>query len=178
VTNESLAARASEAVNGGPLNRRVMLTAGGVAGASTVALLVASCSSGAPAPAAPASGTPTSPSPSAPTTVALSASTPSSSAAPTGTALGPASAVPVGGGTIYAQEQVVVTQPTAGTFKAFSAICTHEGCTVSSVSGGTINCPCHGSKFKIADGSVAHGPAQRPLPAKQITDDDGTLRFS
>ncbi|MDH6216723.1 Rieske (2Fe-2S) protein [Streptomyces pseudovenezuelae] len=76
--------------------------------------------------------------------------------------------IPVGGGKIFKDEKVVVTQPAKNDFKAFSAICTHQGCTVTTVSDGTINCPCHGSKFKIADGSVAGGPAPKPLPAEQI----------
>lgn len=78
------------------------------------------------------------------------------------------SAVPVGGGKVFPDDKVVVTQPAKGDFKAFSAICTHQGCTVKDVSGGTINCPCHGSKFKIADASVAGGPAPRPLDPRQI----------
>ncbi|MFZ3571428.1 Rieske (2Fe-2S) protein [Streptomyces sp. BH097] len=76
--------------------------------------------------------------------------------------------IPVGGGKVFPDDKVVVTQPTKGDFKAFSAVCTHQGCTVKDVSGGTINCPCHGSKFKIADASVAGGPAPRPLDARQI----------
>ncbi|MGH3845587.1 MAG: ubiquinol-cytochrome c reductase iron-sulfur subunit, partial [Pseudonocardiaceae bacterium] len=51
----------------------------------------------------------------------------------------------------------------------------HQGCTVNKVAGGTIDCPCHGSKFAIADGSVAHGPAQRPLAARQVTVSGGEL---
>jgi Rieske Fe-S protein len=90
-------------------------------------------------------------------------------AAAAGTALVAAADVPVGGGVVLADKDVVVTQPAAGEFKAFSATCTHQGCTVSNVSGGTINCPCHGSKFAIADGAVANGPAQKPLPARAIT---------
>jgi Rieske Fe-S protein len=86
-----------------------------------------------------------------------------------GTPLGKTSDIPVGGGKIFADQKVVVTQPTAGQFKGFSAVCTHQGCTVGSVSGGTINCPCHGSKFHVADGSVANGPAAAPLPSKQVT---------
>jgi Rieske Fe-S protein len=76
--------------------------------------------------------------------------------------------VPVGGGVIFADQDVVVTQPAAGTFKAFTATCTHQGCKVGEVAGGTINCPCHGSKFAIADGSVTDGPAKKPLAAKNI----------
>jgi Rieske Fe-S protein len=77
--------------------------------------------------------------------------------------------VPVGGGVILADAALVITQPKAGTFKAFSAICTHQGCTVGSVENGTINCPCHGSQFAVADGSVVNGPATKPLAAKKIT---------
>ncbi|MFD8211572.1 Rieske (2Fe-2S) protein [Streptomyces sp. NPDC059695] len=92
------------------------------------------------------------------------AGTPAPSAAP----LARTSEIPVGGGTVFAERKVVVTQPSAGEFKAFSAICTHQGCTVDKVADGTIDCPCHGSKYRIADGSVAAGPAPRPLPAEQI----------
>ena len=85
--------------------------------------------------------------------------------------------VPVGGGLILAPAQVVVTQPEAGKIVAFLTTCTHQGCTVSTVSDGTINCPCHGSKFRIADGSVAGGPAKKPLPpvAVNVTGDAITL---
>ncbi|MFC4909181.1 Rieske (2Fe-2S) protein [Actinomadura gamaensis] len=71
--------------------------------------------------------------------------------------------VPVGGGKVYADTKVVVTQPSQGVFKAFSAVCTHQGCLTNRVSGGVVHCPCHGSEFKIADGSVAQGPANRAL---------------
>jgi Rieske Fe-S protein len=83
--------------------------------------------------------------------------------------LGATSAIPVGGGKIFPDQLVVVTQPTAGAFKAFTAVCTHMGCTVNQVSNGLILCPCHGSEYSIADGSVKQGPAPTPLPAKQIT---------
>lgn len=73
---------------------------------------------------------------------------------------------------------MVVTQPSAGEFKAFSAICTHQGCTVNKVADGTIDCPCHGSKYRIADGSVAAGPAPRPLPAEQITVSGETITLA
>ncbi len=80
-----------------------------------------------------------------------------------GGALATAADVPVGGGLVAKDQKIVVTQPTEGEFKGFSAVCTHAGCIVSKVAGGTINCPCHGSKFSIDDGSVVAGPAKKPL---------------
>jgi len=77
--------------------------------------------------------------------------------------------IPIGGGKIFPGQKIIVTQPQPGTIKAFSSTCTHMGCTVRTVTGGTINCPCHGSKFKIADGSVANGPAATPLPPVSVT---------
>ncbi len=72
---------------------------------------------------------------------------------------------------------MVVTQPEEGEFKAFSAVCTHASCLVSTVSDGTINCPCHGSKFSLTDAAVEAGPATRPLPAERITVTDGAIRL-
>ncbi|MFE6787500.1 Rieske (2Fe-2S) protein [Streptomyces sp. NPDC057680] len=118
---------------------------------------------GAPAtPGDSASPTP-SPGTSAPATPSASAG------APSGRALAKTADIPVGGGTVFTAEKVVVTQPTAGEFKAFSAVCTHQGCLVNKVADGTIDCPCHGSKFRITDAAVVAGPAPRPLPAEQIT---------
>ena len=95
--------------------------------------------------------------------------------APPGTEIGSAADVPVGGGKIYADAKIVVTQPTAGEFKAFSAVCTHQGCLVSSVSDGEIHCACHGSAYAITDGSVVGGPAPAPLPSEKVEDDAGKL---
>ncbi|MBK3576888.1 Rieske (2Fe-2S) protein [Streptomyces sp. MBT65] len=95
-----------------------------------------------------------------------------------GQELAKTSDIPVGGGKILKDQKIVVTQPKKDEFKAFSAICTHQGCTVSTVANGTIDCPCHGSKFKIADGSVAGGPAPKPLPAEQITVEGNSIRLA
>lgn len=91
------------------------------------------------------------------------------SGAPADAALASTADIPEGGGKVFADSKVVVTQPAAGEFKAFSATCTHQGCAVKSVADGVINCPCHNSNFSIADGSVQSGPATKPLPAMEIT---------
>jgi Rieske Fe-S protein len=83
-------------------------------------------------------------------------------------ALASTSQVPVGGGTILTDKKIVITQPTSGTFHAFTAVCTHAGCTVGSVSNGTINCPCHGSRFNVNNGAVVSGPAASPLTPVNI----------
>ncbi|MBO7938842.1 Rieske (2Fe-2S) protein [Streptomyces antibioticus] len=77
--------------------------------------------------------------------------------------------IPEGGGKVFGSEKVVVVQPSAGTYKAYSAVCTHAGCGVKSVADGIINCPCHNSNFSIEDGSVKSGPATKPLPEVKIT---------
>ncbi|AZM63095.1 MULTISPECIES: Rieske (2Fe-2S) protein [unclassified Streptomyces] len=95
---------------------------------------------------------------------------------PAGQVLVATADVPVGGGTILEDEKIVVTQPGEGDFKAFSAICTHQNCVVADVADGTINCACHGSRFRIADGSVERGPATRPLPEERITVEGNSVR--
>ncbi|WP_128375591.1 Rieske (2Fe-2S) protein [Streptomyces cavernae] len=100
------------------------------------------------------------------------------SRAPGGEALTTTAEIPEGGGKIFKDRKVVVTQPEKGEFKAFSAVCTHQGCIVSSVAEGTIDCACHNSKFRIEDGSVAKGPATRPLPEEQITVAGGSIRLT
>ncbi|MDX2563668.1 Rieske (2Fe-2S) protein [Streptomyces sp. TX20-6-3] len=105
----------------------------------------------------------------APATPSTPAGTSASAGAPSGNVLARTADIPVGGGKVFAAEKVVVTQPTPGEFKAFSAVCTHQGCLVNKVADGTIDCPCHGSKFRVTDAAVVAGPAPRPLPAEQIT---------
>ncbi|MFE3455500.1 Rieske (2Fe-2S) protein [Nonomuraea sp. NPDC059194] len=112
---------------------------------------------------------------------APSASASASASGPTGSgggALATAADVPVGGGTIFKEQKVVVTQPAAGQFKCFSAICTHKGCPVTSVGSGTIDCACHGSKFSIEDGSVKGGPATTPLAEVPIKVDGDSIALA
>src|SRR5690242_14085212 len=78
-------------------------------------------------------------------------------AAAKGKAIARTTDVPVGGGKIFPDYKILVAQPSAGTFKAFSAVCTHQGCTVGEIDGSLVVCPCHGSEFHLADGTVAQG---------------------
>ena len=154
--------------------RRCVLLGAGVLGASGV--LTACSTAPVPydandagqAPAAQMSG-------SAATSTAASASTGSAGGAASGTLLGAAADIPVGGGKIYTAAKVVVTQPAKGEYKAFSAVCTHVGCLCNQVADGAIDCPCHGSKFKITDGSVITGPAPTALAPANVTVTDGKV---
>lgn len=143
----------------GPGVRRRAVVAG-AGGAAAAGLLLTACGGGSTATA------PGTPAPAAPPAAPAPSAEPS---APSGEALATTTSIPVGGGTVFADKDVVVTQPTPGEFKAFSATCTHQGCKVKEVADGLIDCPCHGSKFAIADGSVKGGPAKRPLPAKSVS---------
>ena len=137
-----------------------------LAGAATVGIglpLLAACGSSSSANSSGPSG---------------SGATKSGAGGKGGGSLGPASEVQVGGGTIFADQRVVVTQPTQGDFKGFSAICTHAGCPVSNVDGGTINCLCHGSQFSIQDGSVQGGPAPSPLGAVAVSVKGGEITLA
>ncbi|MDX3530177.1 Rieske (2Fe-2S) protein [Streptomyces sp. ID05-39B] len=98
-----------------------------------------------------------------------SASASTGGGAAAGAALTTTADIPEGGGKVFDDQKVVVVQPTAGEFKAYSAVCTHSGCAVKSIADGVINCPCHNSNFSVTDGSVKSGPATKPLPAVQIT---------
>ncbi|PBC77323.1 nitrite reductase/ring-hydroxylating ferredoxin subunit [Streptomyces sp. TLI_235] len=95
-----------------------------------------------------------------------SGSTQAQTAAPVD--LGPAADIPVGGGKVFREQKIVVTQPAAGEYKAFSAKCTHAGCIVDEIKDKQIDCPCHGSRFSISDGAVEAGPAPKPLPAYKV----------
>jgi Rieske Fe-S protein len=140
------------------LSRRALggLAAAGVAGVP----LLAACSSGGPDSAAdPAGGS-------------------GDSSHTSGETVTQTSDVEVGGGQILTDQQVVVTQPENGQFKCFTSICSHQGCPVSSVSDGTINCDCHGSQYSIKDGSVVTGPATFPLAEVPIAVSGDEITFA
>lgn len=154
--------------DGGLRDRRTVLRCAAMvalagAGAPILAACGGSDSSGGSAPSANGSS-------SAPSSGTTAPSSGASSSAPAGggSVLGPVADVPVGGGKVFTDAKVVVTQPTAGTFKGFSAVCTHQGNPIGSVAGGQIVCPFHNSHFSITDGSPVSGPAQAPLPAVNV----------
>lgn len=138
----------------GPSRRTVLR---GAAAAGLCLPLLAACGSDSPEASGDSTNTP-----------ASGKSSEKTDSAGSGNALATTDEVPEGGGLILADDGVVITQPKAGTFEAFSSTCTHQGCPVDNVSDGTINCICHGSSFSIEDGSVVSGPASVPLPKKTV----------
>ena len=150
MTQLDQAATASSA----PTRRRVLVAGGVVAAAAAV---TAGCSSSSTPPA----GTPVS----------------GGSAGGSGSSVSTTD-IPVGGGVVLQDKQVVITQPTAGTYKAFSAVCTHQGCIVVQVADGTITCPCHMGQFSAADGSVQGGPPPAPLAEVPITVSGTTITLA
>ena len=146
--------------------RRGVLAGVGLVG---LAGAITACSSGGSSMSAAVADPATSSGMGASTATSAAASAPASASAAGGTAAGAltaTSAIPVGGGKIFADQTTVVTQPSAGEFKVFSAVCTHMGCIVNQIADGRIDCPCHGSEYSITDGAVLAGPAPKPLPAK------------
>ncbi len=135
-------------------NRRTVLRGAGIAGAGVlVAGTLVACGDDSASSSVSQTG--------------KAASDAASEAADGVTAAVDEASIPVGGGKII--DEVVITQPTAGTFKAFSAICTHQKCVVSSVADGKILCSCHDSVFDAATGAVISGPASSPLPEKRVS---------
>lgn len=92
-----------------------------------------------------------------------------------GTDLGPLTDIPENGGTVFDDQEIVVTRGAGNDVHGFSAVCTHQGCLVTRVSQGEITCPCHGSAFDATTGEVVRGPAQSPLPAVAVTVVNGSV---
>ena len=148
-----------------PTRRQVLLTSGTVvvAAAVTAACGSSTDSTGTPAPTGTSGGG--------------GGGSTAGSGSGGGTTV-PTSDVPVGGGTILKDQKVVITQPQEGEFKAFTAVCTHQGCLVSKVADGNIDCACHGSIFSGTDGSVVQGPAKGALAPVDITVSGGTITLA
>jgi nitrite reductase/ring-hydroxylating ferredoxin subunit len=147
------------------IERRTVLQAGGIL---AVGGLVAACSSGS-GDAAVASEAPAGSAP---------AGSPAASTSSGGTGVAQVADIPVGGGVIIDDPAVVITQPAEGEVKAFTAICTHQGCLVSEVVDNEIICPCHGSRFSAVDGSVTSGPATTGLTAAGVVVEGGSVVLS
>ncbi|KUH39473.1 MULTISPECIES: Rieske (2Fe-2S) protein [Streptomyces] len=148
---------------GGTVARRTVVAAAGGAGLAAALTACAGSDGGSTAPpAAPPAG-------SGPARDAGGGA---------GQVLARTSDIPEGGGRVFGDRGVVVTQPKAGEFRAFSAMCTHRGCAVGDVTDGVINCPCHGSRFDAADGSVKAGPATEPLAAAKITVEGDSIKLA
>jgi Rieske Fe-S protein len=143
------------------VSRRSVIRTAAVAGAVALAGVgLAAC--GDSGDSADSAGTGTSPGTNPPPTDSPE-TTPDGGAA--AAAIANTADIPVGGGKVVKAggQPIVVTQPAAGDFKAFSAICTHQGCEVNKIENGTIVCPCHNSRYSAEDGSVTGGPAPRAL---------------
>ncbi|MCI0689786.1 MAG: Rieske (2Fe-2S) protein [Sporichthyaceae bacterium] len=153
-------ARTEDSTAAGP-SRRIVLRGVAATGAVVAASALAACDSGG-------SDTATTPTPTQGGSTPPTTGAPTTSAPAEPQALAKTADIPVGGGKIFEQQAVVITQPEAGDFKGFSARCTHRGCIVSRIEGGTIFCPCHGSQYSIVDASVTGGPAPAPLGEEQI----------
>ena len=144
------------------VSRRRAVT--GAAGLGAGALALAACGSDDPDTAAdPASSSPS------------ASDDGGETPAPAAGALAAIADVPVGGCAVFEDQKVVLTQPSEGEFKAFSSVCTHQGCTVSASTDGVIPCQCHRSQFSIEDGSVVKGPAEKPLAEVAIIVDGDSI---
>jgi Rieske Fe-S protein len=101
--------------------------------------------------------------------------------APRGTAIGAASAIPVGQARSFTDPATGypawLVHPSGNAFVAFSAVCTHAGCPVQ-YDPSTVQfvCPCHGGVYDARTGAVRSGPPPAPLQRIPVTLADGQLR--
>ncbi|WP_342318720.1 Rieske (2Fe-2S) protein [Corynebacterium mayonis] len=84
-----------------------------------------------------------------------------------------ATEVPIGSAVIL--DKVIIAQPEAGTYVAYSSTCPHEFKKITQVKGDTVRCTAHGSLFNIVDGSVISGPAVRGLRELDLEEHSGKL---
>lgn len=149
------------------MERRTVLIAGGAATTAVLTGCVVQQAAPPPAPTTAAKPTtPAKPTGKAPVAQGTTDATPP---------LAKVADIPAGGGVILKEQSLVLTKDASGKVCAFSAICTHQGCVVTSVGDGTINCPCHGSKFDAGTGERVAGPAKAPLPAVDVEQRDGAI---
>ncbi|MEY4137664.1 MAG: hypothetical protein RL205_1792 [Actinomycetota bacterium] len=147
------------------MERRAVLTSGAViAGAGIAAVTLAACSDGGSASASAGAG-----------------SAAASASAATGQ-IAKAADVPVGSVFAFQDPQggpAFLLQPAAGTFLAYSGICTHNGCTVGyDEPAAQFACPCHGARFDAATGAVVQGPAQQPLAKIAVVESGGVISYA
>jgi Rieske Fe-S protein len=150
-----------------PLARRAVIAGAGAATVGTVAAVAGCAAASSESGTSTGRGVPDDFAPGNPPPALAGAGS-------AGTVLGPVSEVPLNGGKVFDRLEVVVTQPAPNDFRGFSGVCTHTGCVVTEVVRGTINCPCHGSRYHL-DGTVARGPAPRPLHSRPVTVVNGQL---
>jgi Rieske Fe-S protein len=149
-----------------PVTRRTLLAAG--SGGALALTLLAACGGGNGSSSSATS---------APGSAGSSAGGGSGGGSGGSQALAKLSDVPVGGAvsaTDAAGKPVIVAQPRAGKVVAFSAICTHMGCTVAP-QGKILQCPCHGSTYDLATGDNTGGPAPRPLTELSVKVQGGSV---
>jgi thiosulfate dehydrogenase [quinone] large subunit len=182
------ATASSEAVS-----RRAVVSKGAITGVTAAAVLIVGgavaalgraaggtkATAGGPATLSGGSGTTA---PTTSTTAATGGSAPPTTAAtPSGTAVGAAAQVPVGGSAVFtvpgSGEPGLIIQQQEGEFVAFDAVCPHAGCTVAyQASSKIIACPCHGSEFNPKNGDLVRGPATHGLTTiKVIRGSNGNL---
>jgi Rieske Fe-S protein len=143
-----------------PLTRRSMITIGGAGLLGVGALALAACTPIGAGSAGDAANGGSGSAGASPVTLKLSD-------------------IPVGGAAsaTMGSNPIVVAQPSAGKVVAFSAVCTHMGCTVAPA-GKEFDCPCHGSRFDAATGDVIQGPAPTPLTKLTATVSGDTVTVS